>query len=65
MGVGADVHYPLPDHRQPVFGERYAALRLAHTEQLAGEVLTLPCYPEMSDAQVDQVCAAVNAWPGA
>ena len=65
MGVGAEVHYPLPDHRQPLFGSRYADLRLAHSEQLAGEVLTLPCYPEMSDAQVDQVAAAVNAWPEA
>jgi aminotransferase EvaB len=61
-GIAADVHYPIPDHRQPVFGERYAALRLEHTETLAREILTLPCYPEMSDADVDRVIAAVNSW---
>jgi aminotransferase EvaB len=61
-GIGTDVHYPVPDHRQPVFGDRFQELSLPHTERLAQEVLTLPCYPEMSDADVDQVAAAVNAW---
>lgn len=62
QGVGSDVHYPIPDHRQPVFGDRYAEVRLPHTERLAGEVLTLPCYPEMTDGQVAQVIDAVNQW---
>jgi len=29
---------------------------------LASEVLTLPCYPEMSDKEVDQVISAINGW---
>jgi aminotransferase EvaB len=61
-GVASEVHYPIPDHRQPVFGERYAGLRLENTERLAAEILTLPCYPEMSDADVDRVVDAVNGW---
>jgi len=64
-GVGAEVHYPVPDHRQPLFGARFAGLRLPHTEQLAAEVLTLPCYPEMDEDQVGHVINAVNQWPGA
>lgn len=62
QGVGSDVHYPIPDHRQPVFSDRYADVRLPHTERLAGEVLTLPCYPEMTGDQVTQVIDAVNQW---
>jgi len=61
-GIASEVHYPIPDHRQPVFGERFAGLRLENTEILAAEILTLPCYPEMSDAAVDRVVAAVNGW---
>lgn len=62
QGVGTDVHYPVPDHRQPLFGARFAGVRLPNTERLATEVLTLPCYPEMGDAQVEQVVRAVNGW---
>ena len=62
MDVAADVHYPIPDYRQPVFGDRFASVSLPNTERLSREILTLPCYPEMTDAQVEQVVAAVNAW---
>lgn len=60
--IATDIHYPIPDHRQPVFGNTYADLQLPNTEILAKEVLTLPCYPEMSDADVRRVINAVNAW---
>lgn len=62
LQIGSDVHYPIPDYRQPVFKERFANIRLANTERLAGEILTLPCYPEMTDAEVDSVISAVNGW---
>ncbi|ADK83729.1 DegT/DnrJ/EryC1/StrS aminotransferase [Desulfarculus baarsii DSM 2075] len=61
-GIASEVHYPIADHRQPLFGERFAHVRLATTERLVDEILTLPCYPEMSDAQADQVIAVVNNW---
>ena len=62
LNISTDVHYPIPDYRQPVFEKRFANTRLQNTESLASEVLTLPCYPEMSDEEVDQVIAAVNEW---
>lgn len=61
-GVGSDIHYPVPDHRQPVFGDKFAHVSLPVTERLAGEVLTLPCFPEMTDDEVAQVITAVNGW---
>jgi dTDP-4-amino-4,6-dideoxygalactose transaminase len=61
-GVPFDLHYPVADHRQPMFGERFADISLPITEQLCEEVLTLPCFPEMSDAEVDWVAATVNRW---
>lgn len=62
LKIASDVHYPIPDYRQPVFGDHFAETRLQSTECLANEILTLPCYPEMSDEEVDQVIIAVNSW---
>lgn len=62
LDIASEVHYPIPDYRQPVFDEKFSNLRLENTERLAHEVLTLPCYPEMTDVQVDRVIAGVNSW---
>jgi dTDP-3-amino-2,3,6-trideoxy-4-keto-D-glucose/dTDP-3-amino-3,4,6-trideoxy-alpha-D-glucose/dTDP-2,6-dideoxy-D-kanosamine transaminase len=62
LEIGSDIHYPIPDYRQPVFGEQFAHVHLQTTEQLANEILTLPCYPEMSIQEVEQVISAVNGW---
>jgi dTDP-4-amino-4,6-dideoxygalactose transaminase len=61
-GVQTDVHYPVPDHRQPVFGPRFATTKLPVTERLANEVLTLPCHPAMTDDEVSHVIAACTAF---
>ncbi|MEY3219631.1 MAG: hypothetical protein RIT27_988 [Pseudomonadota bacterium] len=60
--ISSDIHYPIPDYRQPIFGEQFAHIYLQATEQLANEILTLPCYPEMSDQEVEQVISTVNSW---
>jgi aminotransferase EvaB len=61
-GIASDIHYPVPDHRQPALRDRFAGTALPVTERLAGEVLTLPCFPELLDTEVDAVAAAVNRW---
>ncbi|WP_085707515.1 DegT/DnrJ/EryC1/StrS aminotransferase family protein [Pseudomonas sp. B35(2017)] len=60
--IASDVHYPIPDYRQPVFGQQFAGVSLENTERLAAQILTLPCYPEMTDDEVSKVIAAVNGW---
>lgn len=60
--IAADIHYPIPDHRQPLFKDRFEYVHLKNTERLSNEILTLPCYPEMTDAQVEQVIRSVNSW---
>lgn len=62
LGIGTDIHYPIPDYRQPVFGREHADVLLPVTELLTRNVLTLPCYPELSDAEVSDVINAVNWW---
>lgn len=60
--ISTDVHYPIPDYRQPIFGDRYASIELPNTEWLARTALTLPCYPEMKDSDVRFVVEAINRW---
>lgn len=61
-GVRTDVHYPIPDHRQRVFGGRFDALRLPAAEELAATVLSLPCFAELRDDEVDCIIDACNRW---
>jgi dTDP-4-amino-4,6-dideoxygalactose transaminase len=58
-GVETAIHYPLPAHLQPVYQGLAAPGSLPVTEKLAGTVLSLPIYPELTDAEVDAVAAAV------
>jgi dTDP-4-amino-4,6-dideoxygalactose transaminase len=60
-GIGTLIHYPIPLHLQPAFaglGGRPGDLPLS--EAAAREVLSLPLYPELGDAQVREVAAAVR-----
>jgi dTDP-4-amino-4,6-dideoxygalactose transaminase len=60
-GIGTLVHYPIPLHLQPAFAElggRPGDLPVA--EAAAREVVSLPLYPELGDAQARQVALAVR-----
>ena len=61
-GVQTGVHYPIPIHMQPGYADLgYAAGDFPMAEQVAGEVLSLPIFPEMTTAQVAEVADAVLA----
>jgi aminotransferase EvaB len=57
-GIATAVHYPLPDHRQALLGA--PATALPATEAAAGEVLSLPCFPELAEDELELVCAALG-----
>lgn len=59
--IATDVHYPIPDHKQSIF-EGNLPWQLPVTERLASRVLSLPCYPGLSDAAIAKVIEAVNAF---
>lgn len=62
-GIGAGVHYPIPLHLQPAYAHLgYVADDLPVTEEIARTCLSLPLYPEMTDAQQDGVVAALQAF---
>jgi hypothetical protein len=61
-GVNTNIHYPVPVHLQPAYRGRVALgpSGLPRSERAAREVLSLPMYPQLSDAQIEHVLAAVN-----
>ncbi len=60
-GIGFDIHYPVPDHCQPIAQkDSFIVSALAFTEHLCDEVLTLPCFPEMTEAEIEQVIQAMT-----
>jgi dTDP-4-amino-4,6-dideoxygalactose transaminase len=61
-GIGTGIHYPVPVHLQPAYRGRVALGPAAceRSARAAAEVLSLPIYPELTDAQVEQVCATLT-----
>jgi aminotransferase EvaB len=61
-GVGTDIHYPVPDHMQGAYEDSNLKIELPITEQCCNEIVTVPCFPELSDEEIDKVCTAINEW---
>jgi dTDP-4-amino-4,6-dideoxygalactose transaminase len=60
-GIGAGVHYPIPIHEQaPYAGIRTVPDDAPVSTMLARQILSLPLYPEMTEAQVAEVADAVR-----
>jgi len=60
-GVGADIYYPIPVHRQSYIMERGLHADLPVTDGAAARTLALPMFPGLSEAEQDQVIEAVSA----
>lgn len=60
-GVTTGLHYPVPVHLQKAYRHlRYRVDDFPVAEQIARECLTLPLYPEMTQAHQDQVVQALH-----
>ena len=62
-GIQTGIHYPIPLHQQPAFaayGPESFGEVLKATDAAAAEIVSLPMFPELSDADVRRVAASVK-----
>jgi len=66
QGIGSVVFYPIPLHRQPALAAYVPeGFALPVSERAAERVLSLPMFPELTDAEVETVVASVLSFFGA
>ncbi|MCX6144073.1 MAG: DegT/DnrJ/EryC1/StrS family aminotransferase [Ignavibacteriales bacterium] len=59
-GIATGIHYPIPLHQQPAY--RHLGLTVGSypvAERYAGELLSLPMYPELTDDQIEFISATL------
>lgn len=62
-GIASMIYYPVPLHRLPVYSGRAESHPVA--ERAAGEVLSLPMWPQLPAAAQDRVIDVISAFAGA
>jgi len=64
-GIGTKVYYPLPLHLQPCFAHLgYRKGQFPESERAAAEVISLPIFPELTRAQLDETIAGIRSFFG-
>lgn len=64
-GIGSAIYYPLPLHLQPCFAYLgYKQGSCPESERAAREVLSIPIYPELTEAQMNEVVDGVRSFYG-
>ena len=59
--IGTGIHYPIPLHLQKAYGHLgYKEGDFAVSERLAKEIVSLPMFPTLTDAQQSRVCQTVR-----
>jgi dTDP-4-amino-4,6-dideoxygalactose transaminase len=59
-GVETLIHYPAAIHEHPAYAGLARPGRLDYSEHLAAIVVSLPLYPELTDAEVEHVASSVR-----
>ena len=60
-GIEAGIHYPLPIHLTPAFADLAGCAKGAFpvAEQTAGDLLSLPLFPEITPSQQERVVSVL------
>jgi dTDP-4-amino-4,6-dideoxygalactose transaminase len=61
-GVGSQVYYPLPIHRQRAYRDMGYEDKLPVAERLCEEILSLPVHPSLTDTELERIVEAVNSF---
>jgi len=59
-GIGAEIYYPIPIHKQPLYQDLGYDETLPVAERLAKEVISLPIHPAVSKEELKQCATALR-----
>jgi dTDP-4-amino-4,6-dideoxygalactose transaminase len=60
-GIETGIHYPIPIHLQEAYADLgYQRGQFPIAEQLAGEILSMPMFPELREEQIERVARAIR-----
>jgi dTDP-4-amino-4,6-dideoxygalactose transaminase len=64
-GIQTAIHYPVPVHMQKAYADlEYAEGDFPEAERLAGRMLSLPMFPELSEEQISHVTDTIGEFFG-
>ncbi|WP_395094974.1 DegT/DnrJ/EryC1/StrS family aminotransferase [Armatimonas sp.] len=61
-GIGTQIHYPIPQNRQPALAHLNQQDTCPVADREAGRILSLPLYPELTDEQIASIAEQVNTF---
>lgn len=62
LGIQTGIHYPVPIHLQPAYRDLGLARgSFPKTEAAASQLLSLPMFPELTEAQIERVVAGIQS----
>jgi perosamine synthetase len=59
-GIGSAIHYPIPIHRQPLYGMDNNPDPCPVATRLAASVLSLPVHPLLDQKELSYICDTIN-----
>ncbi len=59
FGIETSVHFPVPDHEQQIEFKFKDLVQLPVSEYSCANLVTIPLFPEMTEAEVSLVCSAL------
>jgi len=63
LGVGTAVHYPVPAHQQPGFGDLIRTpVSLTRTERVCERIVSLPMFAQLDESAARTVAAEIREW---
>jgi dTDP-4-amino-4,6-dideoxygalactose transaminase len=60
--IQSGIHYPISDHKQAIYKEKFKNIILQVTDSSVDKILSLPIYPGMKQEEIDHVINVISSF---